>query len=190
MAEIKTTALTALGAAADLADIQAIVDDVAGTPTSKKITVANLLAAGHAWGEIYLDTGSTAQTGVDTTPVLMTAWNTAAGSNGPSLNTTPAKASNQITADDAGTYLVLFSVDFTGDANDTFHCEIRVDGAVTGKRNGRKLNASGDQGSIGISTLLALTAGQVVTIYVESDDGAGASWTPEDGQLLIDRRGA
>lgn len=41
----KITDLTALGAAPDDADLLEIVDDVAGTPVSKKITVANLLSS-------------------------------------------------------------------------------------------------------------------------------------------------
>ncbi len=45
MADIKITGLPALAATPDDADILEIVDDVAGTPTSKKITVANLKAA-------------------------------------------------------------------------------------------------------------------------------------------------
>jgi hypothetical protein len=43
MANQKTTALTALTTLAD-ADLFYVVDDVAGTPTSKKLTAANLLA--------------------------------------------------------------------------------------------------------------------------------------------------
>ena len=45
MADKKITQLTALGAAPDTADILAIVDDPGGTPVTKKVTVANLLAA-------------------------------------------------------------------------------------------------------------------------------------------------
>ena len=45
MADIKITAYPELAATPDDADILEIVDDVAGTPTSKKITVANLKAA-------------------------------------------------------------------------------------------------------------------------------------------------
>ena len=46
MADQKITQLTELAATPDDADILAIVDDVAGTPVTKKITVANLKAAG------------------------------------------------------------------------------------------------------------------------------------------------
>lgn len=44
MADLKITGLTELAATPAGTDILAIVDDVAGTPTTKKITVANLLA--------------------------------------------------------------------------------------------------------------------------------------------------
>jgi len=45
MADSKTTALTELNATPETTDVIYIVDDPGGTPVSKKITVANLLAA-------------------------------------------------------------------------------------------------------------------------------------------------
>jgi len=45
MADSKITGLPALGAAPDDADLVEIVDDVAGTPTSKQLTIANLKLA-------------------------------------------------------------------------------------------------------------------------------------------------
>ena len=45
MADKKVTELTALGAAPATTDILLIVDDPGGTPITKKVTVANLLAA-------------------------------------------------------------------------------------------------------------------------------------------------
>lgn len=44
MADKKITQLTEL-VSVDNADLLVVVDDVAGTPTTKKITVANVLAA-------------------------------------------------------------------------------------------------------------------------------------------------
>jgi len=44
MANVKITGLPALAATPDDADVLEIVDDVAGTPTSKKVTVAELRA--------------------------------------------------------------------------------------------------------------------------------------------------
>jgi len=48
MADAKITALDALAATPDDADLLAVVDDVAGTPVTKKVTVANLMAAAGA----------------------------------------------------------------------------------------------------------------------------------------------
>ena len=45
MTDFKITELAALGATPNDADILAIVDDVAGTPVTKKVTTANLLAS-------------------------------------------------------------------------------------------------------------------------------------------------
>ena len=61
MADSKVTALTELATTPDTADMLMIVDDPAGTPVSKKISVANLLAAG---GGSYLDAWETT-TGTD-----------------------------------------------------------------------------------------------------------------------------
>jgi len=45
MADLKITELDALGTTPNDADILAIVDDVVGTPLTKKVTVSNLLAS-------------------------------------------------------------------------------------------------------------------------------------------------
>lgn len=59
MADQKITQLDALAATPDDADILAIVDDVAGTPITKKITVANLAAAGGGATTVYKATDET-----------------------------------------------------------------------------------------------------------------------------------
>lgn len=56
MADAKITALTAL-TSADTGDLLAIVDDPAGTPITKKITVANLMAAGKL-GSLWIPAGA------------------------------------------------------------------------------------------------------------------------------------
>ena len=45
MADQKITEFTELDATPDVTDLVAIVDDVAGSPITKKITIANLLAS-------------------------------------------------------------------------------------------------------------------------------------------------
>jgi len=68
MANKKITELTELSATPAGADLLAIVDDVSGTPTTKKISVTNLMAAGSG-GDLLasnnlsdLDSASTART--------------------------------------------------------------------------------------------------------------------------------
>jgi len=176
--------------AVDLADILAVTDDPSGIPISKKATVADILEAGQAWGEIYIAMGSAAQAGITLTPVIMNAWNTADGFNGPALNTTPAKASNQITIANAGLYHINFNISASGSPNETFHWEIRLDGVSTNKFGGRKLGGGGDLGASTLTTLSAITAGQVLSVYVNSENAGGASITAMDAQLLAIRIGA
>jgi len=53
MADEKITELAALGTTPDDADILPMVDDVAGTPTTKKVTVANLLAGAGGSTDVF-----------------------------------------------------------------------------------------------------------------------------------------
>lgn len=78
------------------------------------------VAAGGAYGGIYVYDGSTAQTvAAGSTPILMTCFNTAAGANGLSNGMTPAKASNKITVTYAGTYHIAYMVSFTSGTNNS-----------------------------------------------------------------------
>lgn len=58
MAGVKVTALTANTTPA-LTDIVPMVDDPGGTPTTQKITIANLLSLAYPVGSIYISTSST-----------------------------------------------------------------------------------------------------------------------------------
>lgn len=58
MADAKITQLTAL-TSVDLADVVPIVDDPGGSPITKKITVANLLAAAWPIGSVFIAVVST-----------------------------------------------------------------------------------------------------------------------------------
>lgn len=58
MADSKITGLTELTSLAP-ADLFPVVDDVAGTPITKKITAANVLALAYPVGSIYISTAST-----------------------------------------------------------------------------------------------------------------------------------
>jgi len=109
MANVKLSALTELTAKAG-ADILGIIDDPAGSPLSRKITVTNLCHWG--FGEIYLSGGATG-TGALTpsTWTLLTLF----AANGEAVNTTPDHTADDIDATNAGIYQILFSATFTTD---------------------------------------------------------------------------
>ena len=78
MANKKITELTELSATPAGADLLAIVDDVAGTPTTKKISVTNLMAAASApvssvnslTGAVSIDAGNLADFNFDGNAIL------------------------------------------------------------------------------------------------------------------------
>lgn len=142
-----------------------------------------------AWGFIKVYQGVTTQAGITTSFTKMTAFNTAQGSNGVSLNTTNDKANNQITVTNAGVYEVAISISTSGSANVTFVWEIYINDLSVGVGAERKISSGGDVGDFTWHAPLQLAAGDVVSIYVKSDAGGGASLTPSYAQLDVNREG-
>ena len=99
MADTKVTALVELDPVA-VTDLVMVVDDPGGTPISKKATVDNLYLATQAYGNILVTGGAAAQGLTAATPEKLTLF----AADGPSLNTTPAHADDQITVDVDGVY--------------------------------------------------------------------------------------
>jgi hypothetical protein len=146
--------------------------------------VRDMLVTVHGvYGGIYIQDGSTPQTGIDTTPTKMTGWAT----NTASAGTTPDQANNQITVGTDGVYLIWASVGFSGSVNTTFQGHLRVNDIESWAGFHRKLSAGGDVGSVSFVSLLVLSADDVLSIYIESDAGGGASMTPTDAQLIVYR---
>ena len=137
------------------------------------------------YGGISLNNGTTAQASLDTTPVLMTGW----GANLPSNNVTPAYGSNQITIVTTGIYQVSFQCSFIGSAATTFHMHPRVDTVEVAGGTHRYLSG-GDVGSCSFTTILSLTAAEVLTIYVNAAAGSAKTVTPEEMQLTVVYLGA
>ena len=106
MANIKITELPELAATPDDADILEIVDDVAGTPTSKKITAGNL-RGGFAKSGVNSDI--TSMTGLDAGGIPM-----AAVVNGHAKNADTALGA-QIENLDMNTHKIIGVVDPTAD---------------------------------------------------------------------------
>ena len=134
-------------------------------------------------GEIYLSGGTTNQTTNTTADTfdVITVW----ASNGESNGTTPDQANNVITLDEAGTYLVGFSVSFSGTVQATFECRAYVNGvAQTQCSLERKLGTGGDVGSASFQGIVTATAGQDLDVRVAADTGSD-TFTPSEMNLTV-----
>ncbi len=186
MADSKLTALSAFTPV--LTDIIYGVDDPAAAKTPGKVTLTALLALfdanfTRAAAIMSVQAGSSAEATTDATPRKIAAWNTDGLENNMTVDSTTG---NDITADIAGTYVVMISASFSGSASKTFQIEIYKNGSATGFAADRKLGSGGDVGAITIHGLLALSATDTVELYHSTSDG-GSVFTVTEAQMTINR---
>lgn len=93
--------------------------------------------------------------------------------DGPDNVVVADSANNRITLTDAGVYYVNFSISFStaaaGDAG-LYEFKILLDGTPTGYAVARQMSGTSDTGSAVCVALITATAGQHITVSVESDD--------------------
>jgi len=154
--------------------------------TSRDISPQDLrdfvVSAHGVYGGIYLLDGSTAQTGISTTPAKMTGW----GGNLAAAGVTPDYTDGSLTVGTDGVYKVEHNISFLGNGSNTYKGRLRIDG-VEHSAGWTDYRASGDYLSAGFVTLVSLSAGEKLTIYLESNAGGGVSLTPFDAQLVCFR---
>ena len=124
--------------------------------------------------------GTTAQTGISTTPTLLTQWDT----NGLADGLTPAHTTDSITIDVAGVYDIDCDISFSGSGSTTFEIHLRVDGVEQAEGMHRRLGTGGDVGSAGFGGQVSLAANEVLTAWIEAD-GSGKEVTVSDGQFKV-----
>jgi len=166
-----------------LAALQALFPDNSSGDVSPQDLRDFLVSSLGEYGEIYVHDGAAAQS-FTTTPSKMTGFTT----DGPAAGVTVAAASDKITLNRAGKYLVTFQISFSGGANETFEFHARLAGAeqVQGACI-RKLGAGGDVGSASFSCIVTSTGSQDLEIYGESGNAGGANATPVHAQLTVYR---
>lgn len=127
--------------------------------------------------------GSTAQTGIGTTPVLFTQWDTNGDFNGllPDHIT-----GNDITIDIAGVYHLNCAVSFAGSGSTTFELHLYINGTEADEGLHRKIGTGGDIGSASFSGIVPLAALDVLTVYIEAD-GTNKEVTVADGQFVVNQ---
>ncbi len=138
------------------------------------------------YGHIAVVNGSTAQTGISSTPAKLTCWTT----NELSDNTTPDQANNEIVVGITGVYMVGLNCSFSGSNGTEFDLHIAVNGTLltTKGKLRRKIGAGGDVGSSGITPIpVALTAGDAVSIYISVASGSKSA-TVEHADFVVNRK--
>lgn len=150
-------------------------------PFVYRYTRIKILEEDKMYGGIYAKDASTAQTGITTSPTLLTGF----AANGLSSGTTPDHTSDNITVTFAAVYTFNFSVSATGAASTQFLFYIRVN-AVEGNYGCEvTINATPDAVQVSMTGELSLSASDIVTVYVQSDAGGGAALTPTQMQLTL-----
>lgn len=133
------------------------------------------------YGVLYVHDAVTAQAGITTAPELFTGF----VSNGLSSGLTVDHTTDSITAVTDGIYIVLFQNAFSATGNAIFDFHLRIDAVEKTSATHRKMSSGGDAGSVSFFDIVSLSTAEVVTIYVESDQGGGASITTVDAQLVL-----
>jgi len=152
-------------------------------PSRWTFNITETLEEDLMYGIIYAKDASTAQTAIKTTPVLLTGF----AADGVYSGTTPAHGSDNITVSYSRTYKIVFRAELGSlTASTIYKFNIRVAAAESVYQCQFTSNATPDVETISMEGILALTADQAVTIYVETNNSdAGAALTMLNGSLSV-----
>jgi len=122
-------------------------------------------------GTLSVTGGSTAQENIDATPEKLVAFTTS-GLNAGVTTSTSDDSHTIIVAED---YEVKAVINFTATASTVWTFQVYVDGAAVGTKSIISTNATPDPEQATLIWQQAMDATDVVTIYVNSDDGGGTA---------------
>lgn len=159
----------------DLADSELHEPKGVASALAGQVYVADGLGSGNwgskSYGGIYGKDAAANLGGIGTTPIKVSAGFTA---NMPASGITPSFSSQNLTVATTGVYEISFQMSFStlasGDAG-LYQFRLRVNGAESTLGCWRHMSGTSDTGSCSFTGLVSLTAADVLTIYVESDDG-------------------
>lgn len=137
------------------------------------------------FGSIYVADGSTAQTGLDTTPVKLTGFTT----NGVSKGIIPNHTNDTLTVIVTGVYDVYFTFSFAGSTSVEFEFHVCIAGVESHLGTHRNMGTGGDVGSISARGFLELNADDVLDIRVNTTSGSSKQITLRDAHFGARRIG-
>ena len=144
--------------------------------------IRDMLVSVHGvYGGLYVQDGVMAQAGVGITPAKMTGW----AGNLPAAGMTPDHANDQVTVGTDGVYVAWCQVSFIGAASTEYQAHLRVNGAE--QAEGWHAAGGIDPVGAGFVAVKSLSAADILTVYIESDDAGGQDFTPADAQLVVFR---
>jgi hypothetical protein len=172
-----------------ICNAQMHIDDIPSTsrhgsgdgtnPSTLRFTDLEVIHEDMLYGEIYVTGGSTSQDNIDTTYQQLTAFATDGLYNGVTVSSTD----DDLEIDVAGKYRVFLDLKFSATVATEWTFAIYKNGSIT--TIVRPVLASAEQLSLS-GRLLDLSVGDVLTVYVKSDDGGGtADLTIEEGAFSV-----
>ena len=168
-----------------LAALQALLaDNTAGAISPQDLRDALVSCLG-CYGEMYVTGGSTAQTGIGTAAVDITAFTTAGASE---QTTVDVVTGDTITVTVGGVYLLVLTGSYTGTVSTTFTVYVAVNGVNVGAGSVSLLDAAGAGGHAAVQALATLAAADEVTGTIKAN-GASKSATITEASLQVIRIG-
>jgi len=116
---------------------------------------------------------------------------TAFDTDAPSSDAVPANASDDVTVNTAGDYLVSWSASASGAANDVIAIHLEKNNGATdlpGTLGTRKISAAGDVGRMANSTICTLAVADTVELWAANESDT-SDFTLEDVSMSIVRVG-
>jgi len=166
-----------------LVALQALLADNNVEAISEQDLRDALVSALGGYGSISVQDGTTAQTGIGTTPSQLGGF----AANGPSSGTTPDQTSSQIAVGVAADYGVAAALYVTGTPSRTVQVRLRKNGLeVNGVGARATFDASGGLESLVLAGQVTCLAADILALYVEADQ-AGTSVTLVDGNFSVKR---
>ena len=145
-----------------------------------RIDLNSLLHEDKMFGEIVVNAGSTSQDNIGTTPELFTGF-AAAGEND---GVTVTIGDDSLTIIVAGKYEVQWDLEAVADASHKWTFTIFKNGATTGVATSETISTV--EKTISFGRTLDLEAGDIITPFVNSDDGGDtADITAINGRLSL-----
>ena len=142
--------------------------------------------------EIYIDSGSTAQSITNGASYVLITGFSADGANGVSINGTADKANNKLTLTENGTYEVKFHISFNGDSsNENWFFAIFNGGVEAGNiHSHRKIGTGSDVGSTGAEGLITVSSAPVdIDLRTRHGNATAENITVEYGNVTAVRIG-